>query len=84
MAVEAGKVVRPDNAAEGGLLDEDLVAMEPPNLEDISVIVRNKPNRTFLGGSRWSLRMKTAPEIVSGRKDSTGKSKTERQINSNK
>ena len=51
MAMEAGKVVRPDIAAEGGLLDEDLVAMEPPNLEDISVIVRNKTNRTFLGGS---------------------------------
>ena len=71
MAVEAGKVVRPDIAAEGGLLDEDLVAMEPPNLEDISVIVRT--NLTALlpgaGGSGAVFRLlKTAPEIVSGRK----------------
>ena len=28
-------VVRPDKAAEGGLLDEEWVAMEPPKLEDM-------------------------------------------------
>lgn len=35
MAVEAGKVVRPDKAAEGGLLDEEWVAIEPPKVEDM-------------------------------------------------